>query len=69
MRFEDKHENKFSWADMSYCLFVYATRDYEGITCRYGVHDMHEFLLLAVVLDRYPNLLAVLYFVPKLQVM
>ena len=27
---------------MSYCLFVYVTRDYEGITCIYGVRDMNS---------------------------
>ena len=26
-----KHENKFSWADMRYCLFVYAFVPFEVI--------------------------------------
>ena len=27
---------------MSYCIFVYATRYYEGNTCIYGVRDMNS---------------------------
>ena len=33
---------------MRYCLFVYATRDYEGIECIYGVRDMNSSFLAVV---------------------
>ena len=51
MRFEDQYENEFSRADMSYCLFVYVTRDYESITCIYGVRDMNSSSWLLCSID------------------